>query len=213
MKEDIIDNYKKLPIGKYLEICQLCNEEMEALDRQVKVIAILTDNTEEEVLNAPLMTYTHWREKSEFIFNPSKGDHSRIADVYKIGGFDLVPVKDLRKVTTGQYVDYQKYLEDKENNIVEILSVFLIPKGKTYCNDYDVIDVQEAIRENLSTHEVLSLLAFFLTSYQGLILSSLTYSEKMAKGISNKGKREKILEKIRQQMAFLSGGDGSQMLM
>ena len=46
----IIDNYRKLPIGKYNEIVKLCETEMDVVDRKVKIVGILSGLTDDEVL-------------------------------------------------------------------------------------------------------------------------------------------------------------------
>ena len=54
----IIDNYRKLPIGKYNEIVKLCETEMDEVDRKVKIVGILTGLTDDEVLALPLTDFT-----------------------------------------------------------------------------------------------------------------------------------------------------------
>ena len=56
----IIDNYRRLPVGKYLEIVKLCDTEMDEVDRRVKIIGILTGLTDDEVLNLPLTQFTEY---------------------------------------------------------------------------------------------------------------------------------------------------------
>ena len=48
----MIDNYKSLPIGDYQDILALCKDEsLEELDRQVKILSILTKMDEDTLLN------------------------------------------------------------------------------------------------------------------------------------------------------------------
>ena len=54
----MIDNYKSLPLGKYLDICQVCKDEsLEEIERQVKILSILSDMSEEEILHLPIPKY------------------------------------------------------------------------------------------------------------------------------------------------------------
>ena len=64
----IIDNYRNLPVGKWLEILELSKDEnVDALEQQVKTIAILTGLTEDEVLDLPIMEYKSLAAKTKFL--------------------------------------------------------------------------------------------------------------------------------------------------
>ena len=161
----IIDNYRNLPIGKYLEILELSQDEnVDALEQQVKTISILTGLTEQDVMNLPIMEYSELAGKTKFLEKQYDGK-LQVAKSYGLGGYELIPVKDFTKITTAQYVDYQTFSKEGDKYIVESLSTLLIPKGKKYNDGYDIADVHKAIRENLSVADVLSLSAFFLTKF------------------------------------------------
>ena len=126
----IIDNYRKLPIGKYNEIVKLCETEMNELDRKVRIVGILTGLTDDEVLALPLTDFTECCAKAKFIDLPCPETLiPSVSKSYPVGEFNLVPVTDMRKVTTAQYIDFITFSKDKEHNIVEMLSCFLVPKG------------------------------------------------------------------------------------
>ena len=95
---------------------------------------------------------------------------------------------------------------------MEFLSVILVPKGHRYNDGYDIIEVQRAIREEMSVSDGVSLAGFFLTWCRKSIVDSLNYSKQEAMGIKDKTRREEILKKIREQEELLrTSGDGSQM--
>ena len=157
----IIDNYRNLPIGKYLEILELSQDEnVDALEQQVKTISILTGLTEDDVLALPIMQYKELAGKTKFLENGYDGK-LQVAKSYGLGGMELIPVKDFAKITTAQYVDFQNLSKEGDKYLVETLSTLLIPKGKKYMDGYEIEDVRQAIRENLSVADVLSLSAFF----------------------------------------------------
>ena len=210
----IIDNYNELSIGKYMDICNLCRDEyMEEIDRQVAIISILTDRTDEEILNLPIVEYTELVKKSRFLEEGTSSAHARISKNYLVGEFELIPATDINKITTAQYIDFQTFSKRGEDSIVELLSCFLIPKGKKYCQDYDVIQVQKAIHDYLSVSNVMSLSAFFLLSYRESMINILTFSRKKAMRMKDSEEKTKILQEIEQQerMILANDGDGSQM--
>lgn len=203
----IIDNYRKLPIGKYNEIVKLCETEMDELDRKVRIVGILTGLTDDEVLALPITDFTECCAKAKFIDLPCPETLiPSVSKSYPVGGFNLVPVTDMRKVTTAQYIDFLAFSKDKEHNIVEMLSCFLVPKGMDYNEGYDILDVHNAIKEEMSVAEVLALLAFFFGSWTRSLHSTLSYSERTARRLKDKTKRQMMLERIAELRSTISGG-------
>lgn len=209
-----IDNYRKLPIGKYQEIVRLCETEMDEVDRRVKVVAILSGLTEDEVLNLPLPQFTEYSAAARFLddFCPDNLIPA-VSRSYPIGGFVLLPVTDMRKITTAQYIDFQTFAKEKEKYFVEMLSCFLVPRGCSYNDGYDIVDVHNAIREELSVAEVLALLAFFFKSWATSIRDTLSSSVRTAMLLEKKEDRERMLARIRelQRLPSERSGDGSPM--
>lgn len=203
----MIDNYRNLPVGKYLEICELAKDaDIDPLTQQVKTIAILTGMTEEEVLDLPIMEYKSLAAKTKFLEKEYDGK-LQVAKSYGLNGMELVPVKDISKINVAQYVDYQTFSQEGDKRIVETLSTLLIPKGKKYNEGYEITDVHNAIRENLSVADVLSLCAFFLTLWVKSIKDLQTYLEKEIQRIPNKEVRENLMKKIT-EIHSKTNGDG-----
>ena len=201
----IIDNYRNLPVGKWLEILELSKDEnVDALEQQVKTIAILTGLTEDEVLDLPIMEYRELASKTMFLEKEYDGK-LQIAKSYGLNGMELIPVKDFNKITTAQYVDYQTFSKEGDMYLVQTLSTLLVPKGKKYNDGYDMDAVQEAIRENLSVADVLSLYAFFLTKWVKSIKDSQTYLDKEIKKIPNKLMREKLMKQVQEMRSKING--------
>ncbi len=203
---NIIDNYRKLPIGKYIDIVRLCETEMDEVDRKVKIVGILTGLTDDEVLALPLTDFTECCAKARFIDQPCPETLiPSVSKSYPVGGFNLVPVTDMRKVTTAQYIDFLTFSKDKEHNIVEMLSCFLVPKGMDYNEGYDILDVHNAIKEEMSVAEVLAVLAFFFGSWTRSIHSTLSYLERKTRRLKDKEAKERMMSRIAEMRSVLSG--------
>ena len=206
----IIDNYRNLPIGKYLEICELSNDEsIDALDQQVKTIAILTGLTEDEVLALPIMEYKELAGKTKFLEKGYDGK-LQVAKSYGLNGIELIPVNDIAKITVAQYVDYQTFSKEGDKYIAETLSTLLIPKGKKYNDGYEIADVHKAIRDNLSVADVLSLSAFFLTMWVKSIKDSQSFLAKEIQKIPDRKMRERLTKEM-ELIYSKRNGDGLQM--
>ena len=200
----IIDNYRDLSIGMYLDICEIDRrEDIEELHKQVQILSLLTGEAEEDIYNLPLEDYKYLASKSAYLQKPYDGE-VLIAKVYHVGKWELIPVQDFRKITAAQYIDFQTFSKEGEKRIVEILSTMLVPKGKKYNQDYDIVELQMDIRKYLSVVDALTLFAFFFVQFNKLIKDSLISCKEEAKQIPDKKKREKILKELERTEALLA---------
>lgn len=211
---DIISNYKDLSLEKYMQLREIISQEYEEeVDFQVKVISVLADIDEDAVLHLPIDTFMDCCRKSRFLDSEPDGVRRRPAKEYTLGSFTLVPVTDLRKVTTGQYIDFQSFLKGGEDKLVELLSCLLVPKGKEYCDGYDIIEVQKAIAVHLSVTEASALFAFFLRSLTASTRATLNYLKRRAAKVKDQKARKAMTEAVDKALAMYSGsgGDGRRM--
>ena len=200
---EIIDNYRDLPIGMYLEICEIDRRtDIEELHKQVSILSILTGRDEEEIYDLPIGDYKELVSKTRFLAHPYEGE-VLTAKTYSLEGWVLQPVGDYRKITTSQYIDFQTFVKDAEKNIVEILSVMLVPKGKKYNQDYDILELQNALRRSLSVADALSLFAFFFVQFRQLIKDSLISSKEAAMKLRDPEKKIRVLKEIQRQEQHL----------
>lgn len=204
----IIDNYRDLPIGMYLEICEIDRRtDIDELHKQVSIISILSGMAEEDIYNLPLEDYKAMAAKTRYLSHPYEGE-ILTAKAYVVGEWNLIPVDDFRKITTAQYIDFQTFAKEGEKRIVETLSTMLIPKDKEYNQGYDVLELQKALREHLSVVDVVTLLAFFFVKWQRLIKDSLISCREEAMKIPDMKERMKTLRKIQEQEDSLINGVG-----
>ena len=210
-KQECIDNYRDLPVGLYEEIVRLCNEEMTEVDRKVAILAILTGKTEDEILRLPLPTFTEYSRRSRFLETECPDNLiPAVRKSYSIGDFVLLPVTDIRKITTAQYIDFQTFSKERETRAVEMLSCFLVPRGMDYNEGYDVLEVHKAIREEMSVAEMLALLAFFFGRFLKSTGNTLTYSISLLRK-TNPEKAKEVETMYRNLADSLTVGDGLQM--
>lgn len=212
----MIDSYKDLNIGKFLEIRNIDLTDKEEIDIQVALISILADMTEDEVLELPIPEYRKMVAKMSFLFTPPDVKE-KLPKKVMINGEEYTVVDEVKKMRTGQFIDYESYIskDDSENMLPYILSCILIPKGKTYGNDYDLEATVKDITEHLPIETALSIARFFFRKSQSLIRATLTYLGWMMKKRMRKAKTEaekvKMMKTV-QQTALLSNlvksGDG-----
>lgn len=202
----MIDSYEKLTVGKYLDIKEILEDDTDELDKNVRMIAVLGEFDEEDVLEFPLQVFNRYLQATSFLMeNPKK---RVVSTSYVLGGHRLDVQLNVEKMTTAQFIDYQTFVKD-DDKIVELLSVFLIPKGKKYNKEYDILDVQKLIRENLSILDAISMSAFFLEWCQALSQVTITSLTKKMKKMMRK---EKDMEKKKMMQEAITNlersGDG-----
>jgi hypothetical protein len=202
----IIESYDKLPVGLYLQLCEAEERLTEDIDIAVNRVSILSGLSESEVLNLDLQEFQILNEKARFL--EKDAPKTNVASKYVLGDYELIPCKDIRKMTTGQYIDYQAYCKQADLYIVDILSCFLVPKGMKYNDGYDIEDVKATIRENLSVCDVNALSDFFLNSLIASIAASLSCSERLAKKMKEGPEKTAILKEIQKQKDSFRNGDG-----
>lgn len=193
-------------------------DQLEDLSVQVDIIALVHGLTEDRVLSLPLEDYQRFACSVRFLMDsPRQGDPRRVA----VGGYHLplngdpdglwlIPCKSPREMTTAQYIDFQTFatMSEREGNAAKwlalILSCFLVPKGKAYCDGYDVAEVQDAIRQSLSVQDALDLIAFFLRKCAKLMRDIATSSARTLR--TKARKNPKTLQRTTAPLE--SGGDG-----
>lgn len=200
MSMKMIDSYKDLPIGKFIEIQDICKEEMTELERQSAILGVLTDTSEDEVMLLPIMEYRDLAVKSRFL-EREPIVNKRIGKEYKLGNWSLIPCVDIRKMTTAQYTDFLEL--QKQQDIVLLLSCLLVPKGNRYNEGYDIVELQRDLREMMPTPDALALSAFFLNSWKASIRTILIYCKWEARRMKDKEKRKETMEAVRRTMEAL----------
>lgn len=207
----IIDNYRDLPIGVYLDIINIQETETDELRRQCLIIGALAALNEQEVLALPLDEYKRLRASAAFLQEQCPDDLLRVADRYPVGGFTLVPLKDYEKLNVAQYVDFQTFSRDAEHKLPELLSVVLVPEGCGYNTGYDIRQVQQAIREGMNVADALAIAAYFFAWSSALTISSLDYFRALAAKMKEGPTKTELQKTIAEAEEILRlSGAGSQ---
>lgn len=206
---EIIDSFSKLTLGKYEEILAIANDDaLEDIDKTIGILSVLTGATEDEISHLPIAEFTMLSAKSKFL-QATDFKAGRMARKYKIADWELIPVSDYRKLETAQYIDFKTYASEMEGHMVELISVILVPKGHRYNEGYDIIELQKAIRENMSVTDGATIVGFFFVWSQRLMADSLRYCRREAERIKDREKREKVLKMVEEQeMRLGTSGDG-----
>lgn len=192
-------NWDDISIGQFEEILRLTKDkELTDDERMVGIIAVAFKVTEDEIMTQPLARTMEMTRAVE----PLKGKPREVKakDRYIINGQKYNVASKPERITTAQYIDYQSYAKDAENHLAEILSLVLIPDGKTYGDGYDVAMVIDDIRAFFPVCDALALSKVFRCRWLKSIRRSLLFSEAIVRGMETTETRtetRKAIEALR----------------
>lgn len=195
-KDKIQFDWNKVSIAKYYEIKDIVEDKDEDdISKNVQLVALLLDKDEQEIWDMELgevgdyIRALSFLDRFEIPRNPSMN--------ITLPGYQITVMKDITKINMAQYVDYQNFIRmPLRESMDKLLSIFLIPKGKKYNEDYDIIDLQKTIRENLSFRVAEGLLGFFLRKWGESLVRSLDYYRKAAKKEKDPQKKKEMQEML-----------------
>ena len=191
------DTWHDISLSQYTQIYNIITDE--TLSEEDKIVLITTELFNVDILNTEFSLVA---DKLKIVTN-LLGQEIPIGIVpeqYVINDTEYVLTKDLSKITTAQFMDYMNYMNGDMKNVNtyhDFLSIFLIPKGKTYNNGYDIVKLKKDIL-SLSIVDVLGIADFFLTSYKNLLKifrKYLVWEALTMKGVKMKEKK-KLIKKI-----------------
>lgn len=208
----MIKSFNELPLSKFREIQQIAKEGGEELELNIRILSVLSDIPVDDLCNMPLPEVSAMLGGLRFLCEPMPTE--KVANRYKVGDVTLCTAFDVTKFTTAQYVDFQEFMKDADNNQVGILSCLLIPKGKRYNVGYDIDEVRKAIAENISVTTSTAIFTFFLKRLQRSMINTLRCSVKEVEKLQPKTKEEKKMTEeakrtISEALLLVAGGAGS----
>ena len=207
----MIDSYRKLTIAKYDEIKKIMEKDIEDIDKQVELIACLADMDVDAVYNLPLTKYEQMVNSIEFLYELPK-PKSNIPSKLVIGDYKYTIMKNVEKMTTGQYIDLQNYMKN-DMGVAYILTTIIIPEGCTYDDgDYNIDDLQKDIYNYLNVEDALSIAFFLHRKLQYTINATLTFLDWRLKRMEKKMNpemKEKMKEARKKLKDLEISGTGS----
>lgn len=209
----MIQNYDTLTVGKYEAIVRAQRSHADDINRRnLAILSILTDKSEEELLDMPVPQFRALMDKASFLRRPLRS--TPVCKTYALGDMTLRPVADIDKMTTAQYIDFQTLAKQPEESVAKLVSCFLLPDGHRYNTDYDMADVHRVIRDHLSVSEAQGLLAFFFETSRRLMLNTLRSSVATLKRANRKKRDRRVttaMLELQMSILLLRAGAGFRM--
>lgn len=198
-KETDTFNWDSITIEKYYDLQDILNDESDDdITKNVKMVALITDKDESEIWDMDLTQAGEYISRLTFLNKFDIPDHPNMN--IKLPGFDLKVMKDVTKINVAQYVDFQNFIKmPLREGMEKILSIFIIPEDHKYNEGYDIIDLQNVIRKNMSFRVAEGLLSFFLNKYGKSLVHSLASCKHQMKKMKNPEMMER-LEKTQEEI-------------
>lgn len=196
-------------LGLYKKLAEISTDEsLGADEKQVEIAAVLCDCKPEDIWNMgmtdakALFAQLAWVNDFKPDFNKS------LKKSYILNGTEYKVSLDINEMSVAGYVDFQNYYGEgiDKNNMAEILSCFLIPKGHKYNEGYDVAQVIDDINGYLPFPEAQRICFFFLRKQAASLKAIQIYSTWMLKKemrkVKEPQKKAELQKKIKETEAL-----------
>lgn len=196
-----------LPLAKYLKTLEIFNDEsLSDLDKNIEILAIYADTTVDSILKLrPDVVEEYFAEMSNSI-SSYKPSNSKRPKKIKINDKVYTINYNIGKLNMAQYIDFQQIIVKKNylENLPALLSIFIIPKGHKYNDDYDIIELRRILENNITLDEALSIIFFSKMKSISLIKLKLLYYKLMLKIMRWTTKDKQTKEMLRMAQNQLS---------
>lgn len=173
-----------LPLAKYLKTLEIFNDaSLSDLDKNIEILAIYADTTVDSILKLrPDAVEEYFADMSNSI-SSYKPSNSKRPKKIKINDQVYTINYNIGKLNMAQYIDFQQIIVKKNylENLPALLSIFIIPKGHKYNDDYDIIELRRILENNITLDEALSIIFFSKMKSISLIKLKLLYYRSMLK--------------------------------
>ena len=173
-----------LPLAKYLKTLEIFNDaSLSDLDKNIEILAIYADTTVDSILKLrPDVVEEYFADMSNSI-SSYKPSNSKRPKKIKINDQVYTINYNVGKLNMAQYIDFQQIIVKKNylENLPALLSIFIIPKGHKYNDDYDIIELRRILENNITLDEALSIIFFSKMKSISLIKLKLLYYRSMLK--------------------------------
>ena len=187
------------------------DDDIDNINKNITIISCLCDIDEDIIADLDVNDFGRLVRETDFLKDMPKAE---IKDKYTINGKNYYVHLNLQEMTMSQYIDFQTFYKDKDKYAKEIIACFLIPKGKKYCEDYNIKDVINDIGQ-MSIIDAHSIMFFFTLSFVSLTKVMLAYSTKKMKkqmrkekNEETKKKMEEAINQIQRVQILVENGDG-----
>lgn len=168
----IKDKWSDVTICEYERIVDIIKGTDDEIERLTGVISVLSGVDEDEIADMPIAEIARIGQKLDFLNSFTFNKNATYKTLVIDGETLVLAVKDM---SVAQYVDFQASWSAESKDLARIISICYVPKGKTYNKDYDIEELIEKIRNNVSIDKANSIGFFLLKKLNGLTAFTLRF--------------------------------------
>lgn len=173
------------------------NNDVDLLNKQIAILSVLCDVDEDVIGDLRSSEFSALVNKTNFLNEPLKKD---VLTKITLNEKEYDIFLNIGDMTMSQYIDFQTLFPKRDKEFKRMLSIFIIPKGCSYNDGYNIEDVINDIGEYMPITDANNIMFFFALAYQSLTKVMLT---SLAKEMKKLKKKEKDSVKAEQmQMAI-----------
>ena len=199
MKIEIKSSWDEITWREYEQIEQILNADIPSDYKTVHLVSILIGKSVEFVESLPVTQFAKLTPYLDFLYTESETHYHKFE--YTVNGREYRFVGKIDEITTAQYIDYRTYTQAEVKDVIDLMSVFMIPKGHEYNDGYDMEQVKSDIGDMcwLDIRACAFFIRLWLAAYILTMKSSLVKSMKKTK---TDHKRIKELEESLNNTAY-----------
>lgn len=199
----IKNNWDEITWKEYEQIEQILSADIPNDFKTVHLVSILTGLPVNQVENMQVTEFQKLLPHLEFLQTEPETHYHKFE--YTINDREYVFKGKLEDITTAMYIDYSTYMKDENKDVVNLMSVFLIPKGHDYNDGYDMEQVKSDIGD-MCWLDVRAIAFFFkiqLGAYMLILKSSLQKALKETMKGKTRAEKKEIKKQIKElEMSF-----------
>lgn len=187
-------SWRDVSINEYYDLKERLEECSEPTDEAIVKIAFINNMDEDEVWDLSIDKFRELQVESLWMDEFNISGDIKFKNI-EINGSKYSIDTNLQHFTVAQYIDFQTFYSKRKNNervLGNILSCFIIPKGKKYASDYDITEVISEINSNLDIMTANEILFFFLKQYLILMRATANYFNWILSKVKRKRKSQEI---------------------
>lgn len=198
MENDIKKSWRDVSINEYFELKEKLEDITEPTDEIIIKIAFANNITEDDVWNKNINEFQKLKSSIKWMESFNIDQNVKFKTI-KLEDEKYNIDTNLQNFTVAQYIDFQTFYSQRKTNerlLGNILSCFIIPKGKQYNDGYDISELINKINNNLDIMTANEIMFFFLKQYLLSIQVLANYFNWKMRKLKRKYKKnkEKVME-------------------
>ena len=183
-------SWKDVTIYEYFNLVdRLSDEGLTEYEREVILVSFVMGVAEDKVWDMTIGEFKANQLNTAFMkeFNVARDCNFK---TISIDGEKYDVCTDLHNFTVAQYIDFQTFYAQRKDNaniLASLLACFIIPRGHSYAEGYDVNDLKLKIINGLDILTAEELLFFFLKRYLLLMRATANYFNWAIRRMKRKG--------------------------